>query len=475
MTNTYLAADFGGGSGRVIAGSIVNGALHLDEVHRFPNRQVRLGKHLYWDFLFLFEEMKTGFRKAVQKGYYVNGIGVDTWGVDFGFIDKHGNLLGNPVCYRDSRTEGMPEKVFALIDTKAHYAQTGTQIMPINTLFQLFSLKIADDAQLRAADKLLFMPDLFVYFLTGIANNEYCIASTSELLDAKKQVWATDLIEQLGLPVHIFGNITIPKSIRGKISEKIACETGLPEETEVITIPSHDTACAVVAIPSNAKQKAFLSSGTWSLLGAVIDEPILTEEARLAGFTNEGAADGIRFLQNITGLWMLQCLMNEWKEKEQPVAYDTLLGEAEKSDNKSIIDVDCTDFVNPESMEKAILGYCEKRGIPIPVSRGDFARCICQSLAHRYKKAVMAMNNVLPQPITELHVIGGGSRNKFLNQLTANALNIPVIAGPVEATAIGNILMQALIKGELKDMDMLKDILMQSIDVKTFFPEKKTG
>lgn len=471
MNNAYLAVDLGGGSGRVIAGSIVNGKLHLDEVHRFPNRQIRLGERLHWDFLFLFEEMKIGLRKAVQKGYRVRGIGIDTWGVDFGLIDKQGNLLGNPVCYRDKRTEKMPEKVFSSINPKEHYAQTGIQVMPINTLFQLFSLKETNDAQLKAADKLLFMPDLFVYFLTGVANNEYCIASTSELLDAKKRAWATDLIEQLGLPRHLFSDIAMPGSIRGKITKNIARETGLSEETEVITIPSHDTACAVVAIPSKAKQKAFLSSGTWSLLGAVVDEPILTEEARQAGFTNEGGADGIRFLQNITGLWILQRLMNEWEEEGEWIDYKTLLKEAEKSKIGTVIDVDCIDFVNPENMEAAIVAYCNAHGMPIPVVQGDFARCVCQSLAHRYRKAIDAMNSLLPEPVSELHIIGGGSQNRLLNQLTANALNIPVIAGPVEATAMGNILMQALVKGELNDMDTLKGVLMQSIEVETFLPK----
>lgn len=472
MANTYLAADFGGGSGRVIAGSIANGKLQLDEVHRFTNRQIRLGDRLHWDFLSLFEEMKIGFRKAVQKGYRVYGIGVDTWGVDFGLIDKQGNLLGNPVCYRDNRTDGMPDKVFARINRQQHYAQTGIQVMPINTLFQLFSMKEADDAQLRIAHRLLFMPDLFVFFLTGVSNNEYCIASTSELLDAQKQVWASDLIAQLELPPHLFGDIVMPGSVRGKIRKDIAMETGLSENTEIITVPSHDTASAVVAIPSKASQKVFLSSGTWSLLGAVIDAPILTEQARKAGFSNEGAANGIRFLQNITGLWILQRLMAEWKEKGQSADYETLLSEATETPIEAVIDVDYPTFANPESMEAAIVEHCHMRGIRPPASRNEFVKCVCLSLAQRYKRAIEAMNRLLPQPVSELHIIGGGAQNRLLNQLTANALGIPVIAGPVEATAMGNILMQALAKKELNDMDTLKDVLMQSVALETFLPEK---
>lgn len=471
MTNTYLAADFGGGSGRVIAGYIENGKLQLDEIHRFTNRQIRLGDRLHWDFLSLFEEMKIGFRKAVQKGYRVSGIGIDTWGVDFGLIDKRGNLLGNPVCYRDSRTEGMPDKVFAQIDEKRHYAQIGIQPMSINTIFQLYSMKNADDAQLRVADGLLFMPDLFVYFLTGKAANEYSIASTSELLDARKRDWARPLIEELGLPARLFGEVVAPGSIRGRISREIAAETGLPETTEVITVPSHDTASAVAAIPTKTKQKLFLSSGTWSLLGAVIDEPILTEEARQSGFSNEGGANGIRFLQNITGLWILQRLIHEWKAKNADIDYDSLLAEASKSVIDTVIDVDDPAFVNPDNMQKAIESHCLARGFNTPVSRGEFAKCVCQSLAQRYKKGVDAINKLLPNRASELHIIGGGSQNRLLNQLTANALQMPVIAGPVEATAIGNILMQALAKGEVENMSALTDLVLNSVKIECFLPE----
>ena len=291
MKNTYLAVDFGGGSGRVMAGYIDGGKLILEEVHRFGNRQVKLGNHVYWDFPALFQDMKDGLKKAAQKGYEVKSIGIDTWGVDFGLIDKNGNLLGNPVCYRDSRTEGMPEEVFNIIDRQAHYAETGTQVININTLFQLYSLKKSDDPQLAAADKLLFMPDLFSYFLTGVANNEYCIASTSELLDAKKRNWNDSLIETLGLPRHIFGDIVMPGTVRGKLKKDIAEETGLGE-VEVVAVGSHDTASAVFAVPTTEKASAFLSSGTWSLLGTLVDEPVLTEEARLGGLTNEGAVGG---------------------------------------------------------------------------------------------------------------------------------------------------------------------------------------
>ena len=451
-TPTYLAADFGGGSGRVMAGTVENGSIRLEEIYRFPNRQIQLGKHLYWDFLSLFEELKTGLRLAARKGLNVKSIGIDTWGVDFGLIDAKGNLLGNPVCYRDARTQGMPQEVFQKIDIHKHYAEAGIQIMDINTMFQLYSAYQENAGLIEQADKLLFMPDLFSFFLTGKATNEYCIASTSELLDAKKRTWNYALIQQLGLPEKIFGTIVQPGTVRGTITPEIAEETGLSPDVKVIAVGSHDTASAVFAVPYRdhiSKGKAYLSSGTWSLLGVELDEPILTEEARLAGCTNEGGVGGkIRFLQNITGLWILQCLMKEWKAEGQEIDYPTLVKEAEAAHCTSIIDVDDACFQKPESMQKAIALYCQQHGQPLPQGRGELARCVMASLAERYKRGIEEMNALLPEPIRELHIIGGGSQNQLLNRLTEEATGIPVIAGPVEATAIGNIMVQAIANGE---------------------------
>ena len=458
--NTYLAVDFGGGSGRVMAGSIDQGVLKLEEVYRFPNRQVRMGNHIYWDFLSLFEEMKNGLRQAVLKGYSIKSIGIDTWGVDFGLIDKAGNLLGNPVCYRDSRTDGLPEELFDETELSAHYAQAGIQMMSINTLFQLYSMKKVDDAQLKVADRLLFMPDLFSYYLTGVANNEYCIASTSELLDARTRTWNHALIEKIGLPQHLFGEIVMPGTVRGKLKPEICEEIGLPEEVEVIAVGSHDTSSAVYAVPvTKCNCSAFLSSGTWSLLGVEVPQPILTEDARNAGFTNEGGVGGkIRFLQNITGLWMLQCLISQWKERGEETDYEYLITSAEAVDISSVIDVDDKSFQNPMDMETAIADYCREYGLQVPDSQGEYVRCVLQSLAQRYKRGIEQLNSLIPHPVEQLHIVGGGCRNRLLNRLTAEALGIPVYAGPVEATAIGNILVQALTKGDIKSRDEIKEI-----------------
>lgn len=459
--NAYLAVDFGGGSGRIMAGSIAQGVLKLEEVYRFPNRQVRMGNHIYWDFLSLFEEMKNGLRQAVLKGYTVKSIGIDTWGVDFGLIDKDGNLLGNPVCYRDSRTDGLPEELFDEVELSAHYTQAGIQMMSINTLFQLYSMKQGDDAQLKVADKLLFMPDLFSYYLTGVANNEYCIASTSELLDARTRTWNHSLIDKIGLPQHLFGEIVMPGTVRGKLKPEIQEEIGLPGEVEVIAVGSHDTSSAVFAVPvTKCGCSAFLSSGTWSLLGVEVQQPILTEDARKAGFTNEGGVGGkIRFLQNITGLWMLQCLISQWKERGEVTDYEYLITSAEAVNISSVIDVDDKSFQNPVDMGAAIADYCREHSLQVPTTQGEYVRCILQSLAQRYKSGIEQLNSLIAHPVEQLHIVGGGCRNRLLNHLTAEALGIPVYAGPVEATAIGNILVQALTKGDIKSRSEIKEII----------------
>lgn len=470
VKNTYLAVDFGGGSGRVIAGFLVHGKLKMEEIYRFPNRQVRMGKHVYWDFPALFEEMKNGLKEAARRGYSVSGIGIDTWGVDFGLIDKNGNLLGNPVCYRDERTQGMPEKVFRLLEPGEHYQVTGTQVMPINTLFQLYSMKEASDPQLDVADKLLFMPDLFSYFLTGTANTEYTIASTSELLDARGRCWSSDTIRAVGLPEHLFGEIVFPGYVRGRLTEEVACETGLGA-VDVIAVGSHDTASAVAAALVTNETVAYLSSGTWSLLGVELDRPVLTEGARMAQFTNEGGVGNrICFLQNITGLWILQRLMSEWKLRGEEQTYDELIPQAEKAVTDAFIPVDDDRFMNPASMEAAILDYCRQQNFRLPQSKAELVKCVLQSLAAKYRQAVDRLNGFLSVPISRLNIIGGGSQNRLLNQLTADALGIPVQAGPVEATAIGNILTQAMAKGELSGMDELRRIVADSFEVQMFYP-----
>lgn len=460
MTKAYIAVDFGGGSGRVIAGffrptpGIGNGTtLTLREIHRFPNRQVRIGDYLFWDFPALFAEMKEGLRKAARTGYEIVSIGIDTWGVDFGLIDRLGMLTGNPVCYRDNHTEGLPEEFFRTVSPEAHYAEAGIQVLPINTLFRLLAMKKAGDPKLEIAERLLFMPDLFSYYLTGVANCEYTIASTSELLDARTRDWNFPLIESLGLPRRIFGEIVMPGTVRGTILPEIAAETGLSPDVKVIAVGSHDTASAIFACESDyaTDRSAFLSSGTWSLFGVEIPSPILTEAARRADYTNEGSVKGIKFLQNITGLWILQRLVDGWKKDGLDTDYSRLVAEAEKAADTALLDVDDPCFQKPEDMAGTITAYCQRHGLTPPATQGEFVRCVCRSLAERYRKAVEQLNPLLPHPIERINVIGGGSKNALLNRLTAEATGLEVTVGASEATAVGNIRLQAIAAGEKAD------------------------
>lgn len=471
MKKAYLAADFGGGSGRVMAGYITDGKLKLEEIHRFGNRQIRIGKHLYWDFPALFEDMKEGIRKAARReDLDIKSIGIDTWGVDFGFVDAKGNLLGLPVCYRDERTNGLCEDFVSKHDAHAHYAVAGIQMMDINTIYQLIAMQRDGSPLLSVADYLMFMPDLFSYFLTGKPGCEYTIASTSELLNAQTRDWNFDLIESLGLRSEMFPPIIMPGEIRGTLTPSVAHELGLSTDVRVVAVGSHDTQSASFAshYKSHASQTtnegltAFLSSGTWSLLGVALNEPVLSEEARLSRCSNEGGIllgkdkedikteSGFNFLQNITGLWFLQRLMAEWSKRGEDVAFDVILPAAEASDIKTILDVDDPVFANPRDMETAIIDYCNQRNLQPPTTIGETVRVVLQSLAARYARGIEDFNKLLPSPISAINIIGGGSRNALLNRLTEEATGLPVISGPVEATGIGNVLVQIISDGEVK-------------------------
>lgn len=453
----FLACDFGGGSGRVMAGWLdADSQVQLEEIHRFRNRQVRIGQHVYWDFPALFEDMKEGIRKAAQRtDFCIKSIGIDTWGVDFGLVDAKGNLLGLPVCYRDERTSGLCQAYQEQHDVAAHYAQAGIQMMDINTIYQLQAMQREESPLLGCAQHLLFMPDLFSYYLIGTANCEYTIASTSELLDARRRDWNYALIERLGLRREMFPPIVMPGTVRGHLMPSVAEELGLTTDVQVVAVGSHDTQSASYASAMHTQSEgagltAFLSSGTWSLLGVALSEPILTEEARLAGFSNEGGVGGsVNLLQNITGLWFLQRLMAEWEARGENVAYDVILPAAERAEIATVVDVDDPAFANPRSMEQAIEAYCTERALQVPATIGETVRVVLQSLAQRYARGIAAFNALLPEPVSQINIIGGGSRNALLNRLTSEATGLPVVAGPVEATAIGNVLCQLMAVGEM--------------------------
>jgi len=469
----YLALDLGAGSGRAIVGTINGGKIHLDEIHRFPNSPVKLGDTLYWDFLSLFTHLKEGIRLAVKKGYQLKGIGVDTWGVDFGLIDKSGKLLSNPVCYRDTRTEGMSEYSKKYISVEEFYRITGIQQMEINSVFQLLSLKRTLDLTLSMADKLLFTPDLINYYLSGVKSSEYTIASTSQLLNAQTRSWEDSIFEKLNLPRSIMPDIICPGQRIGKLRDEIINETGATD-AHIYAVGSHDTASAIAALPAEGDDWAFLSSGTWSLLGILNDTPVLTEAARKNDFTNEGGVDNkILFMRNITGLWLLQRMIAEWeKEDDCQYSYEYLLSECEKSVSfQSIVNSDHPDFVHPASMCKAIREYCDKTGQNPPVSKGEFVRCVLESLAMKYRFVMEKLEECTGKNIKRLFVVGGGSQNQLLNQYIADSLNITVTTGLTEGTAIGNVMQQAIANEEISNWTEAHSIIKNSFTFTEYSPQ----
>lgn len=439
---TYLAIDFGGGSGRVIAGSpAADGRMQLTEIHRFVNGPVKRDGHLRWDFDMLCREMLEGLRKAAATCKGIKSIGIDTWGVDFGLIDADGHLCDMPLCYRDGSWTDAIATADAEIGNAELYRQSGLQPIAINSIYRLMWMQRAgfDFKGLR----MLFMPDLFNYRLTGVAANEYTIASTSGLLDAAERTWNHSLMRRLGLPTHLLQPIVMPGHSFGPILPEIAEATGLPPETEVIAVGSHDTASAVNAIAATADAStAFLSSGTWSLLGIRLPGPVTSAQAARSGYANEGGNSGILFLQNITGLWILQQLVAQWSAEGKPHDYPTLIDMARHSECPALIDVDDHVFSQPGDMAEAIRRYCLSRGAKAPLTQGELVRCVLESLADRYGRGVREMAKVVDRDIRRLHIIGGGSRNELLNELTARATGLEVTAGPAEATALGNIATQ---------------------------------
>ena len=448
----YIAADFGAGSGRVIVGTPSAEGIQLEEIHRFENNQKMIDGHLRWDFQALFNELKTGLKKAFAKyGAEIESIGIDTWGVDFGLLDKDGKLISTPVCYRDDRTKGMLELAFQKLPKEEFFQHAANQFMEINTAFQLLSMRwlssskpqepssgTIDDTVIRAK-RLLFMPDLFNYFLTGKCCNEFTISSTSQLLNSLTHQWDDVIFDRLGLPKRLMQEIVYPGTVIGRLTNELAEELG--GNANVVAVGSHDTASAVASISDTNDDWVFISSGTWSLMGTPTKEPIISKEALESDFTNEGMTDGrIRFLKNITGLWLIQQLVKEWEQEGYKCDYSELVKEAEASGFNSYFDVDDASFMNPEKMSEAIVSYLKEKNEDIPVTKGDFMRCICISLAKKYAEVKTQMERCTNKKINKIYVVGGGSRNQLLNKLAAEYTGCEVIKGEVEATAMGNIL-----------------------------------
>ncbi len=438
----FIAADFGAGSGRVIVGTLtqtltLTQTIELEEIHRFGNEQKMMDGHLRWDFEALFNELKTGLKKAFAKyGDEIKSIGIDTWGVDYGLLDKEGRLIANPICYRDDRTKGMMDAAFQKLPKEEFFQHAANQFMEINTAFQLMS-----ETDLQRAERLLFMPDLFNYFLTGKCYNEFTIASTSQLLNTKTHQWDDVIFEKLNLPKRLMQEIIYPGTVIGELTAELAAEVG--GNAKVVAIGSHDTASAVASIKDDGSDWAFISSGTWSLMGTPSKEPIISKEALESDFTNEGMTDGrIRFLKNITGLWLIQQLVKEWEQEGYKCDYSELVKEAELSSLDSSFDVDDARFMNPEKMSEAIISYLKEENQELPITKGDFMRCVCISLAKKYAEVKTQMERCTNKKINKIYIVGGGSKNQLLNQLAAEYTGCEVIRGEVEATAMGNIFMQ---------------------------------
>ena len=468
-----LAFDYGATSGRAILGNFDGKTLTLEETHRFPSDPVMMGDTYTWDFLRLYHELKTGILKTYNMGHKdIASIGVDTWGVDFGLLSKSGKLLGNPVHYRDARTDGMIEEACKTVSAKDIYGTTGIQFQKFNTLYQLLAMKKDNDPLLDAADTLLFVPDLFNYFLTGVKRAEYTITSTSQMYDPVKGDWAYDMLDKFGIRTDILPEVIPAGTKIGNLTESVCEELGIPS-IPVIAVASHDTGSAVVSVPFSEKGAAYLSSGTWSLLGLELDKPIINEKMRELNYTNEGGINNsVRLLKNIMGLWINTECMRYWEKHGEPVTYKELADGAMASEPfRSLIDVDNQRFFEPFDMPIKIQEYCRETGQPAPETKGEFSRCITESLALKYREAIEGLDEIAGYHIPALHIVGGGCNNKILNQFTANAIKRPVITGPVEATAIGNLVTQLIALGAVKDLDEAREVIKNSFPLERFEPQ----
>ncbi|MGI6174511.1 MAG: rhamnulokinase [Christensenellales bacterium] len=471
-TYNLLGFDLGASSGRAMLGKFDGERIELSELHRFPNDPVMINGRFVWDVQRLFFEMKQALNKAAKMGIAIDSIGIDTWGVDYGLLDKNGNLCSVPVHYRDERTNGMMEKAFSVVPKERIFEKTGIAFMFFNTLYQLLSMVETDDPALQIAETLLFMPDLLAYFLTGEKATEYTMASTSQMVDPYTRDWAYDLIDKMGIPKHILTKIQQPGTLRGTLLKEIAEETGVGE-VPVIAVGSHDTASAVAAVPAQCEDFAYLSSGTWSLLGAEIKTPLTSEEVMRANYTNEGGVNGtVRLLKNIMGLWIIQECKREWDRRDDAVDFAELVRLAEKAEPFiAVIDVDDARFGYPGDMPALIQEYCRETNQRVPEGRGEISRVVYESLALKYRWGIERLEeDLLKKEIEVLHIVGGGSKNQMLNRFTADALGKPVVTGPSEGTAVGNLLMQAMALGAIKDMRQLRKIVANSFPTETYLP-----
>jgi rhamnulokinase len=470
-SHTFIAFDLGATSGRAIAGTLAGGKITTKEISRFVNGIIPLDEHFHWNILGIYNTLKNSLKTCARDGKYLpESIGIDTWGVDFGLIAKDGSLLGEPYAYRDPHTNGMMEEYFKLVPREKVYELTGIQFMQFNTLFQLFAMKRNGSSLLECAADLLFLPDLLNYLFTGVKKAEFTIASTSQMLNPGTMTWAGELLDAFGAPVSLMQKRVLPGTVVGVLTDAVAGETGIGK-VPVVAVGAHDTASAIVAVPAEGENWAYLSSGTWSLMGIETRKPLINRKTEAMNFTNEGGVEGtFRFLKNITGMWLLEQCRKEWESENLSYERLTEMAEAEEPFRR-FVDPDAPDFMNLENMARAINNYCIRTGQTAPETVGQTVRCIFESLALKYRHTMELLKQVSPHPIEKLHVIGGGSRNAYLCRLTANATGMPVTAGPAEGTAMGNLLVQAMALGYLNSLADVRKVVRNSVKTDTYMPQ----
>lgn len=472
----YLGVDLGAESGRVIAGLWDGKSITLEEIHRFPNGGVNFADTLRWDVLRLWSEIQTGLTMAAKKfGNSIVSVGVDTWGVDFVLLTKRGEMLGQPYHYRDERTNGMMEKAFKVVPRAEIFKQTGLQFMQFNTLYQLLALKKQNPDLLESADCLLLMPDFLHWCLSGVRCVEYTNGSTTQCMHPVKRTWSTALLKKFGLPTRIFPKVVQPGTVLGTVRKSVSEKTGLGP-IKVVAPPTHDTGAAVTGIPTANTGKAnwaYISSGTWSLMGIESQKAILSDRVLELNFTNEGGIDGTsRVLKNIMGLWLVQQCKRSFEAAGKNLDYPELVKLASKAPAlRSIVNPNDPSFLNPPDMPKAIQAFCKKTGQPVPTTEGELVRCALESLALIYRTVLNGLEELSGSPIEVIHIVGGGGKNNLLNQFTANACGRPVVAGPVETTVLGNLLTQIRADGQLKTLAAMRDVVRKSSELTRFEPQ----
>lgn len=473
----YLAIDLGAESGRTIVGSLDNDHLTLTETHRFANTPVRLPGGLYWDVLRLWSEIKTGIGiSAVQFDKRLTSLGVDTWGVDFALLDKHGGLISNPYHYRDERTNGMLEEAFKRMPAEEIFNFTGTQFMQINTLYQLLAMSLEKSGLFDAAAQLVTIPGLFTYWLSGEITNEFTNVTTMQCFDPVKMTWADPVLQAMEIPERLFGDVTAPGTVIGRLLPQIAEETGVGE-LQVILPACHDTASAVVAIPASDPDFVWISSGTWSIMGVEIEEPLINERALRYNFTNEGGVFNTwRLSKNIMGLWLWQECRREWCRQGIELSYEEMIKNAAESEPfLSVLDADFDGFLSPGDMPSRIQKYCSNTNQAVPQTNGQILRIALEGIALKYRFVLERLEELTDKRLNPIYIVGGGTKNRLLNQLTADATNRTVITGPVEATAIGNVLMQAIALKHVGSLTEARQIVRTSFASEVYEPHQTVG